>query len=155
MNKDQIESLLISNLDLNGKPSPITSVVVNDLTGSALVVFNSAEIAQKCLELKEILYFGKVLSITPGNQFEFQSISHVSQEETLRCELKFPTLGAFLECVAKNRGKFEEVQGLATVKFPKLTLTLTGSSRTKVEEACSNMRTLLSEGKFTPFEWLQ
>jgi len=135
MNNDQIESLLVSALDLNGKPSPIKSVVVNDMTNSALVVFNSIEIAKTCLDLKEIVYFGKVLSILPG--YEFQS--QVYREETLYCEFKFQTLGEFLECVSRNRGKFEEVQGLATVKFPKLTLTVTAPSLTKVEEARRNM----------------
>jgi len=138
MNKDQIESLLISTLDLNGKPSPIKSVVVNDMTNSALVVFNTTEIAKMCIDLKEIVYFGKVLRILSG--YEFQS--QVSHEETLHCEFKFQSLGEFLECVSRNRGKFEEVQGLATVKFPKLTLTVTAPSLTKVEEAQRNMNYL-------------
>jgi len=147
MNKEQIVSLLITSLDLNGKPSPILSVDVNDQTSSALVVFNSTEMAQKCLDLKEIVYFGKVLNISPGHGFQNMGIP---QEKTLRCEFKFPSLGAFLECLSKNRGKFEEVQEHATIKMPKLTLTITGSLRTKVDDARNNMSSMLGEGTFTP-----
>jgi len=148
MNSQVIETLVISALDFTGTNSPVKSVTINEKDNSALVTFDSEESSRKCLDAKELTYFGKVIPIVAASEF----ILPMEREESLRCEFKFPNLGVFLGALEKNRTQLEEIlhQGIS-VKFPQLIIELEGKSRSKVEEACGSVTSMLDAETFTTF----
>jgi len=148
MNKEQVSTLVLSALNLvpDSNASTVVSVTINEVESSALVELNSAENAQKCLDLKEIGYFGKIIKVFPPTEFVQVPEQTIT---SMHCDYTFPSVSAFLDALSRNRNYFTDLpQGVISVS-PLVTLTLKGPSRAKVEEVRSELQQLLGGETFS------
>jgi len=152
MNKEQISTLVLSSLNLVLDPdtaahvSPIVGININETECTALVKFDSVEISQKCLDLGEIGYFGKVIGVSPGTEFNIPN----QTATTIPCEYNFPSIAAFIDALFKNRNLFMDLQRDSTFEnSPIVTINLEGPSQTKVAEVSNTLHQLLGGETFS------
>jgi len=141
--KEQIESLILSSTT-NMNSTDILSITINEENHSALVSFNSAQMAKNIVELGVILFFGQAIRIEPGVNWK-PTESEMMYKKKVTFE--FGSIDEFIEALSRNRVLFEEMGQHVSVNTPMVTLKVNSKSEQNLSEAYKSISVLLDQNK--------
>jgi len=140
--KEQIESLILSSTT-NMNSTDILSITINEENHSALVSFNSAQMAKNIVELGVILFFGQAIRIEPGVNWKPTSSEMMYKKKVT---FEFGSIDEFMEALSRNRVLFEEGQHVS-FNTPMVTLKVNSKSEQNLSEAYKSISVLLDQNK--------